>query len=152
MILVPTSHPLPQVLQNLDVSGRLTEWAIELGEFDIKFMSRTTIKGQALADFVAKFTYPTMVLNGAIDMSSTSVEHKKDNKLTNPSTIWSLRIDSSSNVNGSGVGVILESPTREKINYALRLEFLASNNEAKYEALLAGLQLVKEMRAEQLRI
>ena len=45
MILVPTSHPLRQVLQNLDVSRRLTKWAIELGEFDIKFVPRITIKG-----------------------------------------------------------------------------------------------------------
>ena len=58
---------------------------------------------------------------------------------TDPSNMWSLRIDSSSNVNESDASVILESPTREKINYALRLEFAASNNEAEYEALLIGL-------------
>lgn len=29
---------------------------IELGEFDILYRSRTTIKAQALADFVAEFT------------------------------------------------------------------------------------------------
>ena len=78
VILVPTSHPLRQVLQNPDVSGRLTKWAVELGEFDIKFMPRTTIKGQALADFMAEFTYPTKALGVGTDMSSTSVGHKKD--------------------------------------------------------------------------
>ena len=52
-----------------------------------------------------------------------------------------MRIDGSSNVNGSGAGVILESPTGEKVNYALRLEFPISNNEAEYEALIAGLRL-----------
>ena len=30
VILVPTNHPLRQVLQNLNVSRRLTKWAIEL--------------------------------------------------------------------------------------------------------------------------
>ena len=44
--------------------------------------------------------------------------------------------------------VILESPIREKINYALRLEFPTSNNEAEYVALLARLRLIKEMRVE----
>ena len=29
-----------------------------LGVFDIKYMSRTFVKGQVLADFVAKFTEP----------------------------------------------------------------------------------------------
>ena len=63
-----------------------------------------------------------------------------------------MRIDGSSNMNGSGASIVLESLTREKVKYALRLEFPASNNEAEYEALLAGLHLAKEMRAEQIRI
>ena len=71
VILVPTSHPLCQVLQNPDVFGRLTKWAIELGEFDIKFMPRTTIKGQAIVDFVVEFTYVSKVLGVAIDTLST---------------------------------------------------------------------------------
>ena len=137
VILVPTSHPLCQVLQNLDVSGRLTKWAIELGKFNIKFMPRTTIKGQAIADFMAEFTYLTKALSVATDMLSISVGHKKGDEPTDPSNVWSLRIDGSSNVKGSGTGVILESPTGEKISYALRLEFPASNNEAEYKALLA---------------
>ena len=83
--------------------------------------------------------YPTTVLCGAIETPRTSVEYKKDDEPTDPSNVWSLRIDGSSDVNGSGMGIILESPTGEKISYALRLEFLASTNEAKYEALLAGL-------------
>ena len=44
----------------------------------MKFMPRTTIKVQALADFIAEFTYLTTTLGGAIDKSRTSMEHKKD--------------------------------------------------------------------------
>ena len=50
-----------------------------------------------------------------------------------------MRIDGCSNVNKSGTSIILESPTREKISYSLRLKFPTSNIEAKYEALLAEL-------------
>ena len=106
-----------------------------MGEFDIKFIPRTTIKGQALVDFVTEFTYPTKVLSGAINTPSMSMERKKDDKPTNPSNVWSLRIDGFSNVNGSGVGVILEIPRGVKISYALRLEFPTLNNEAEYEPL-----------------
>ena len=59
-------------MQNLEVSGRLTKWAIELGEFDIKFMPRIAIKGQAVADFVTKFTYPTKALGITTNVPSTS--------------------------------------------------------------------------------
>ena len=50
----------------------MTKWAIELGELDIKFMPRTTIKGQAVADFIAKFSYLTKVFGGENATPSTS--------------------------------------------------------------------------------
>ena len=55
-IRVLTNYPLRQVLQKLDASGHLLKWAIELSKFDIEFMPRPTIKGQALVDFIPKFT------------------------------------------------------------------------------------------------
>lgn len=33
----------------------MAKWAIELSEFDIEYLPGTTIKGQILANFVAKF-------------------------------------------------------------------------------------------------
>ena len=83
VILVPTSHPLRQVFQNPNVSGRLTKWAIKLGEFDIKFMPRIAIKGQAVADFVAEFTYPTKALG---DETNGSAPQKNSRWMTNPLT------------------------------------------------------------------
>ena len=49
-------------------------------------------------------------------------------------------------------GLMLISPEGHKITYALRFGFKASNNEAEYEALLAGLRLAKEMKAKYLQI
>ena len=116
------------------------------GEFNIKFMPRTAIKGQAIADFAAKFMYPTKALGVTTDTSSTSEGRTKDDEPTDPNNVWSLRINGCSNMNGSGAGIVLESPTGAKVHYALRLEFPASNNEAEYKALLDGLCLAKEMR------
>ncbi|XP_020410598.1 uncharacterized protein LOC109946620 [Prunus persica] len=53
---------------------------------------------------------------------------------------------------GCGPGLVLVSPDKVALEYALRFKFQASNNEAKYEALLAGLQLAKEMDAKQIQI
>ena len=142
-ILVSTSHPLRQVFQNPEVSRGLTKWAIELGEFDIKFMPRTAIKGQAVANFIVEFTYLTKMLGVTTEMSCTSKGCRKDDEPTDSDNVWSLRINGSSNMNRSGTGIVLESPIGEKVNYALRLEFPASNNKAEYEALLARLRLPK---------
>jgi hypothetical protein len=54
-IRVLTEYPLKRVLQKPDLSGRLVNWAVELGQFDIEFHPRTAIKGQALADFFLEF-------------------------------------------------------------------------------------------------
>ena len=55
-IEVLTNYPLHQVLQKPEALGRLLNWAIELGQFDVNFCPKMTIKGQALADFIAEFT------------------------------------------------------------------------------------------------
>jgi hypothetical protein len=55
-IRVPTEYPLRNVLQKLDLSERLANLVVELGEFDLKFLPKGVIKGQALADFLAELT------------------------------------------------------------------------------------------------
>ena len=88
----------------------------------------------------------------ATDTPSTLEGLKGGDKPTDLNNVWSLRINGSSNMNGSGASVILESLMREKINYALKLEFPTSKNEVEYEALLSRLQLARERRVEQLKI
>ncbi|GJS17099.1 reverse transcriptase domain-containing protein [Tanacetum coccineum] len=48
-------------------------------------------------------------------------------------------------VHGSGASLILTSPEETKFTYALRFQFTASNNEAEYEALIAGLWIAAQM-------
>ena len=55
-------------------------------------------------------------------------------------------------MNRSGTGVVLEIPMGEKVCYALRLQFPASNNEAEYKALITGLRLAREMGLQQVRV
>ncbi|KAL5539170.1 hypothetical protein UlMin_042949 [Ulmus minor] len=139
-IIVPTKFPLKQILQKPDTSGRLAKWSIELGEFDILFKPRTAIKGQALADFIAEFTY-----------QPTNLELAKE-LVPSPSSLWHLYVDGSSTDNCSGAGVILVSPEKVRLSCALRFRFKATNNQAEYEALLAGLRLAKEVSARHLLI
>jgi len=47
------------------------------------------------------------------------------------------------------VGIKLESPTSEILEQSFRLLFTASNNEAEYEALIAGLRLAQGVGADE---
>ena len=55
-IVVLTEKPLRKAMSSLEAIGRMALWAVELSEFDILYRSRTAIKGQVVADFIAKFT------------------------------------------------------------------------------------------------
>jgi len=59
---------------------------------------------------------------------------------------WLLSVDSSSNKKGSGAGVI-----NLKIEQAIRFSFSTSNNQVKYEALIVGLRLAKELGVRHLK-
>ena len=54
-VVVLTQLPLKSVLRSADYSGRIAKWGMILGVFDIKYMPRTSIKGQVLADLVVEF-------------------------------------------------------------------------------------------------
>ena len=57
-VIVLTQLSLKTVLWSTDYTGRVAKWGTILEAFDIKYMPRTSIKGQVLADLVAKFTKP----------------------------------------------------------------------------------------------
>lgn len=111
--------------------------------FDIKYLPWTAIKGQVLADLVAEFT------EGA--EGGENKEHDRAGKevmviLASSSPYWELYVDGAANQKGSGIGIFMISPEHITIKKSLRLNFSATNNEAKYEALLAGLSFVKKLR------
>ena len=54
--MVLTQLPLQLLLQKAYYTGRIAKWGTILGAFDIKYMPRTSVKGQVLADLVAEFT------------------------------------------------------------------------------------------------
>ena len=54
-VVILTQLPLKAILRSADCTGRIAKWGMILGAFDIKYMPCTLIKGQVLADLVAKF-------------------------------------------------------------------------------------------------
>nr|GEV40520.1 reverse transcriptase domain-containing protein [Tanacetum cinerariifolium] len=101
-----------------------------LGEHNITYRLRTSMKGQILADFLAEMPDESLPDASVVEI------------LQDP---WTLFTDGSSCVDGSDTGLILTSPEGTKFTYALRFQFTASNNEAQYEVLIVGLRIAAQM-------
>nr|GEU95630.1 reverse transcriptase domain-containing protein [Tanacetum cinerariifolium] len=98
---------------------------------------RTSVKGQILADFLIEM--PSDVSQAA----PAAVTQEEP---------WTLFTDGSSCVDGSGVGLILTNPEGVEFTYALRFQFMASNNEAEYEALVAGLRIAAQIGVKNVQV
>ncbi|GKF33510.1 reverse transcriptase domain-containing protein [Tanacetum coccineum] len=120
-----------------DMAGRLQKWSVMLGEHNITYRPRTSVKGQILADFLLEKPDENLPKTPAADI---------------PQEPWTLFIDGSSCIDGSSAGLILTSPKGTELTYALRFQFTASNNKAKYEALIAGLRIVAQMGVRNVHI
>jgi ribonuclease HI len=62
-------------------------------------------------------------------------------------TPWALFFDGSSCGKGGVVGILLISPRGEIFEFAIPVQPTVTNNQAEYEALLRGLQYLKEAKA-----
>ena len=99
-----TDQPLKDILQRVDLSGRLVKWSIELSEYDIEFKGRKAIKAQVLADFIAECTFR--------HQRQPAGDNEKDADspplpLTLSDKHWVLHTDGSCAKDGSGAGILL---------------------------------------------
>nr|GEW75450.1 reverse transcriptase domain-containing protein [Tanacetum cinerariifolium] len=136
-ITVVTNQPIKQVMSRPDVAGRLQKWSIMLREHNITYRPRTSVKGQILADFLIE-----MPGENPQAVPAAKIQHEP----------WTLFTDGSSCVDGSGAGLILINPEGIEFTYALRFQFAASNNEAEYEALIAGLRVAAQMGVKDVHV
>ncbi|GJW64222.1 reverse transcriptase domain-containing protein [Tanacetum coccineum] len=99
---------------------------------------RISIKGQILADFIME----------------RPEEESPYELMTKPEELpesWTLFTDGSSYIDGFGAGLILTNLEGVKFTYAMRFRFEATNNEAEYEALIAGLRIAEQMGVKNLQ-
>ena len=148
-VVVLTQLSLKSVLRSADYTGRIAKWGTILGAFDIKYMPRTSVKGQVLADLVAEFAECPEEMDeenhnlGERSIGVVSVQCPMP---------WELYVDGAANQRGSRVGLVLVSPEKITIGKSLRLSFSTMNDKAKYEALLIGMMMVQKMRGKAVKV
>ncbi|GKD62188.1 reverse transcriptase domain-containing protein, partial [Tanacetum coccineum] len=102
-------------------------------------LPRVFVKGQVLVDLIVEKPKE----EGQDDSA------KEEEPLP---TRWTLFTDGSSCVDGCGAGVIHTDPKGVEFTYALRFQFEATNNEAEYEAIMAGLRIAEKIGVQNLKV
>nr|XP_023923258.1 uncharacterized protein LOC112034673 [Quercus suber] len=111
-VVVLTQLPLKSVLRAADYTGRIAKWNTILGDFDVKYMPRTAIKGQVLADLTAEFAEPTI----EVGAEGRIADEKPVGAVSVPrSPCWKVYVDGATNQRGSRVGLVLVSPENHVI-------------------------------------
>ena len=115
-----------------------------LSEFDLKYVTRKSVKGRVVAEFLAD--HP--VEGGeAVEylFPDEAILHIDDE-------YWTMYFDGASNQYGYGIGVLLIAPDNSCIPLAFKLRFKVSNYEAEYEACIAGLEAALELGSRRLDV
>jgi ribonuclease HI len=118
------------MLQNPIMSGRTGKWAYALIEYDLAYEPLKSIKGQVVADFIVEHQIEDTY---KLDVSYLTI------------TPWTLYFDGSGCNEGQGIDIVLISLSNAYFDFASRLETCCTNNQAEYEALLFGLELLSDM-------
>ena len=98
-------------------------------------MPQRAVKGQALTDFLAD--HPRILTEGDLfEIGYIEI------------TPWKLMFDGYKNERGVGAEIMVVSPEGRMFQFAYQLDetWVVSNNQAKYEALIIGLEIAQDIK------
>ena len=114
------------------LNGRIGKWILALSEFDLRYESAKAVKEQIMADFVTHHHGPSISYVEPVP--------------------WTLFFDGSSYKQGGGIGIFIISHRGSSFEFAYAIKPMTTNNQAEYEAVLKGLQLLQEVKADSIEI
>jgi ribonuclease HI len=110
------------------LSGRVGKWAYALVEYDLTYKLLRSMKAQVVTDFIVDHAVD-------VDHSVGFVQLK----------LWELFFYGLVCSKGQGAGCVIVSPNDTFIDLSIRLEFACTNNQVEYEALLHGIDNLRDL-------
>ena len=143
--LITKSHAIEALLQQPILSGRISQWLLQLSQYDLRMGTPRVVKSQAIIDLLAQFPgEEEFLLDDEVPGEVAMAEEVREQ--------WVMKFDGSSTAQSGGVGVVLYHEEDEAIPLSFKLEFPCSNNTAEYEAYLTGLAMALEMGVKHLKV
>ncbi|XP_058220388.1 uncharacterized protein LOC131330724 [Rhododendron vialii] len=142
--LISRMDPLKYLFEKPTLTGKLAPWLLMLAEFELKYVTRKSVKGRVVAEFLAD--HP---VEGGKD---AEFKYPDEDLMTITEGIWKLHFDGAANQKGFGIGVLLISPNGSHIPLAFKLNFKVTKNQAKYKACIVGMEAAIEIGVEKLEV
>ena len=130
--LISRMDPLKYLFEKPALTGKLARWLLLFAEFELRYVTRKSVKGKAVAEFLAD--HP---VEGPED---TEFEFPDEDVMTVAEEAWVLYFDGAANQKGYGIGVLLIAPNGSHIPLSFKLNFDVTNNQAEYEACIVGME------------
>ena len=135
--------PLKYLFKKPTLSGRLSRWLILLTEFDLKYVAKKTIKGSIMLDFCVE---------NPIEGKDGKEDSPNEDILDVELGTWKMYFDGAVNQYGNGIGILLITPRGSHIPLAIKLNFEATNDMVEYEARIAEMEALRELRVKEAEV
>jgi hypothetical protein len=145
--LMSRMDPIKYIFEKPALIGKIARWQVLLFEFDILFVTRKVIKGQAIADYLADYPFEQQEL-----MDSEFPDEDVMTTDEGSHCRWKLYFDRAANAVGSGIDAVLVSLMGQQTPIVVKLGFDCTNNMMEYEACIVGLQEALEFGAYELEV
>ncbi|XP_070034557.1 uncharacterized protein [Nicotiana tomentosiformis] len=144
--------PLKYIFQKPMPMSKLAKWQILLlSEFDIIFVTQKAIKGQALADHLAKNLVDEEYKPLRKYFPDEEVSYIRED-IAEAYDGWRMFFDGVENFKGVGIRAVLVSEAGQHYPVSAKLKFPCTNNMAEYEACILGLKLAVDMNIQELLV
>ncbi|PKI76189.1 hypothetical protein CRG98_003416, partial [Punica granatum] len=146
--LLLKADSLKYLLDSPSSIKNISKWRCQLTEYDIEYVPRTSVKGQAIADHLAEFPIEddTPINSDFPDEEIIQVD-SEENKFA-----WKMYLNGAVNSTGSGIGAVLISPDGRYYPIAAKVDFPCTNNVAEYEACILGMQAAIDFKVKELEV
>ena len=124
------------------ITERIGKWSISLSEFTLVYFPQKSVKGQALADFLADHPSLEVVIKQSVGLGIYGAKNEP----------WILQFDGSSIENSVGAGIVIISPRGVKTTLSFNLAFESTNNQVEYESLVIGLEILLDLGEKYVRV
>ncbi|XP_024171792.1 uncharacterized protein LOC112177767 [Rosa chinensis] len=141
--------------------GQIGKWVLALSKFSLQYVPQKAVEGQAIADFLVH--HPMLdapelrELEVATNLWGKACHIHCSEPFTDGQAAvmlqpWVLYFDGSRTDTMAGVGIALKNLAGDHFSYSFQLEFQCTNNQAEYEALIIGLEVLLEIGVRDIQI